>query len=76
MAAGAQRSELVRHRVDDGEVDDPELIREGRRADLGHDAHGQASSWYSKLKLAIQTMSPSRAPARASILGTPNRFSW
>jgi hypothetical protein len=30
--------------------------------------------WYSKLKLAIQTMSPSIAPAFASSLGTCRRF--
>ncbi len=76
MALAAQRSELIAHRVDDRAVDDPHAIGERGGADLRHDPHAQGSSWYSKLKLAIHTTSPSCAPARDSMRGTPSRFSW
>lgn len=75
MAGGTQLGELVADGVDDGCVDDTEAVGERGGADLGDDPHGQTSSWYSKLNLAIQMMSPSEAPALVSNRGTPMRFS-
>jgi hypothetical protein len=75
VAEHTQPGQLVTQPDDDVLVDDAELVGDGRRPDLGDDPHGQTSSWYSKLKLAIQMMSPSEAPARVSRRGTPMRLS-
>ena len=74
VARLAHGDDLVAQLGDRAAVDRAVLVRQRRRADLGDDAH-QRSGWYSKLNSPIHTTSPSRAPARASILGTPSRSS-
>ena len=71
--------DLVGELGDCAGVDRTPLVGDRRRADLRDDSHGtrapQRSGEYSKLNSPIQMTSPSRAPALASILGTPSRSS-